>query len=56
MLESCVDFLQRKQHGVVASHYKSRGFIKTADQLSVSLKEINSDWFGLVWILEVLLR
>ncbi len=45
-IKTCVEY--GKQHGVIVAVQNHNDFIKTADQAISILKNINSEWFGLV--------
>jgi sugar phosphate isomerase/epimerase len=45
-IQACVDY--GKQHGVIIGIQNHNDFIQTADQVIKIIKEINSEWFGLI--------
>lgn len=45
-IQSCVEY--GKQHGVIIGIQNHNDFIQTADQVIKMIKDINSEWFGLI--------
>jgi sugar phosphate isomerase/epimerase len=45
-IQACVEY--GKQHGVIIGIQNHNDFIQTADQVIKMIRDINSDWFGLI--------